>query len=180
MKLEIPIIVGFDDLEGLLDDLKKLQTYKLFEGDEMVLVDLDDVADVLAKHIKAKEKRSDTSENTCEIERKSNDTISRADAIDALENCEPGEELFMIENLPSAQPEYTEQDVRDSFNSGYACGMEAAQPERNSGEWTIKNGELAFWDVCSECRRMVIHKAPFYNFCPNCGADMRGDEHETN
>ena len=31
--------------------------------------------------------------------------------------------------LPSAQPEYTEQNVRDSFNSGYACGMEAAQPE---------------------------------------------------
>ena len=49
--------------------------------------------------------------------------------------------------------------------------------ERKRGKWTIKNGELAFWqvrDVCSECGRMVIHKAPFYNFCPNCGADMRG------
>lgn len=34
-----------------------------------------------------------------------------------------------IRDLPSAQPEYKEQDVRDSFNSGYACGMEAAQPE---------------------------------------------------
>ena len=37
--------------------------------------------------------------------------------------------LEVIEALPSAQPEYTEQDVRDSFNSGYACGMEAAQSE---------------------------------------------------
>ena len=33
------------------------------------------------------------------------DLISRQAAIDAVENCEPGEELFMIKNLPSAQPE---------------------------------------------------------------------------
>lgn len=46
-------------------------------------------------------------------------------------------------------------------------------PERKKGKWSIKNGELAIWDVCSECRKMVMHKAPFYNFCPNCGADMR-------
>lgn len=45
---------------------------------------------------------------------------------DTLTDCEL--ELF-LRNLPSAQPEYTEQDVRDSFNSGYACGMEAAQSE---------------------------------------------------
>ena len=37
--------------------------------------------------------------------------------------------------VKTAQPEYTEQDVRDSFNSGYACGMEAAQSERKTGEW---------------------------------------------
>lgn len=29
------------------------------------------------------------------------DLISRQEAIDAVENCEPGEELFMIESLPS-------------------------------------------------------------------------------
>lgn len=55
MELKIPIEVDFDDLKSLLDDLGKLQKYKLFEGDEMVLVDVDDVADVLVKHIKAKE-----------------------------------------------------------------------------------------------------------------------------
>ena len=52
------------------------------------------------------------------------------------------------------------------------------EPERKNGEWSTKNGELAIWDVCSECGRMVIHKAPFYNFCPNCGADMRGEKDE--
>lgn len=37
--------------------------------------------------------------------------------------------IRQIKALPSAQPEHTEQDVRDSFNEGYRCGMEAAQPE---------------------------------------------------
>ena len=46
--------------------------------------------------------------------------------------------------------------------------------ERKTGEWTVKEGELAFWDVCSVCRKKIIHRTPQYNFCPNCGADMRG------
>jgi hypothetical protein len=51
--------------------------------------------------------------------------------------------------------------------------MPPARPERIKGHWTVKEGELAFWDVCSVCRKMIIHRAPHYNFCPNCGADMR-------
>ena len=62
------------------------------------------------------------------------DLISRADAISVLDNFTQTDTLGhtprqIVEALPSAQPEYTEQDVRDSFNSGYACGMEAAQSE---------------------------------------------------
>lgn len=53
------------------------------------------------------------------------DLISRQDAIDALDCINGTEEV--LRSLSSAQPEYTEQDVRDSFNSGYACGMEAAK-----------------------------------------------------
>ena len=34
-----------------------------------------------------------------------------------------------LTDMPSAQPEYTEQDVREAFNAGYACGMSAARPE---------------------------------------------------
>ena len=33
------------------------------------------------------------------------DLIDRQAAIDAITNCEPGEEVFMLENMPSAQPE---------------------------------------------------------------------------
>lgn len=55
MKLNIPIEIVFDDVHSVIDELGKLQKYKLCEGDDMTLVDVDDVADVLTRHVKAKE-----------------------------------------------------------------------------------------------------------------------------
>lgn len=52
------------------------------------------------------------------------------------------------------------------------------EPERKKGKWTVKEGELLSLDECSVCRKIVIHRAPHYNFCPHCGADMRGDDHD--
>lgn len=56
-----------------------------------------------------------------------------------------------------------------------------AVPVRH-GRWVMKEGELAFWDECSECARKILHRIPHYDFCPNCGADMRkdGDNHDNN
>ena len=74
---------------------------------------------------------------------------------------------------------YTELSGKDGSNTSigvigaYLDGYEKGKSERKKGRWSIKNGELTFWDVCSECGGMVIHKAPFYDFCPKCGADMR-------
>ncbi len=39
--------------------------------------------------------------------------------------------LYELRFLPTAKPEYTEQDVRNAFNNGYRCGMESAQPYCN-------------------------------------------------
>ena len=50
--------------------------------------------------------------------------------------------------------------------------------ERKTGKWEIINlGALGAFDSCCECKRLVKHKAPFYNYCPNCGADMRGEQY---
>ena len=54
MKFEVPINVDIDDVTKLIHDLQCLQTYKLGADDTMVLVSLDDVADVFADHIRAK------------------------------------------------------------------------------------------------------------------------------
>ena len=53
MKLETSVKVYFDDVQGMIDEIKRLQTYKLFEGDDMVLVDLDAVVAIMANHVKA-------------------------------------------------------------------------------------------------------------------------------
>lgn len=56
MKLEIPVEVDLNGIDGMVDEIKCLQKYKLSEGDDMVLVSLDDVAEILINHIEAKRK----------------------------------------------------------------------------------------------------------------------------
>lgn len=58
MKLNIPIEVVFDDLNSMIDELGKLQKYKFGEGDDMILVDVCDVADILMRHVMAREAHS--------------------------------------------------------------------------------------------------------------------------
>ncbi len=136
------------------------------------------------------------SESTCEIERKSYDTISRQQAVDELiamrEHIDAGMSVIgctayemAIEALRG--PEYTEQDVRDSFNSGYACGMEAAQPEPKTGKWMTDNPSNPYesdYCKCSVCGYIncTVEVLSFdgYKYCPNCGAkmSMEGEEHE--
>ena len=50
------------------------------------------------------------------------------------------------------------------------------QPQRKTGKW-VSNGVEAFgvveyW-VCDQCRDQSKYRT---NFCPSCGADMRGEE----
>ena len=94
-----------------LDMIRTLQTYKLFEGDDMILVDKADVQT----------------------------------------------ELMM---LPSAQP------------------------ERKKGKWIrhpeVKNVYGGIYIECTECgEKYVVQHILDEKFCRNCGADMRGEQHET-
>jgi hypothetical protein len=50
--------------------------------------------------------------------------------------------------------------------------LPSAQPERKKGEWIDKSGGIeGAWNYCSVCGEQAID---LYDFCPNCGADMRG------
>ena len=64
----------------------------------------------------------------------------------------------------------------------------SAQPKRKTGKW-VHGREIAremvgdavvaiFYESwqCSECKCIVEEeREPLWNFCPNCGADMRGE-----
>ena len=66
--------------------------------------------------------------------------------------------------------------------SGHAK-VKSVEPERGKGKWIVPvpRGSVisysrAYWE-CNQC-----HKATFFgnemNFCPNCGADMKGEKTE--
>lgn len=48
------------------------------------------------------------------------------------------------------------------------------EPKRKKGKWIDKsNGIEGAWNYCSVCGEQAID---LYDFCPNCGADMRGEQ----
>ena len=62
----------------------------------------------------------------------------------------------------------------EDYKEAFSMAIEALQePEQKKGQWEeIRNayGEIEGW-TCT-CGREVKCK---YNYCPNCGADMRGE-----
>lgn len=52
--------------------------------------------------------------------------------------------------------------------------LPSAQPERKRGKWQEDPSGYGFW-ICSNCGFVSEASAAnvLYNFCPNCGADMR-------
>ena len=98
-----------------------------------------------------------------------NEIIYRQDAIDSLANmyCKSDSEGYVwiirsdawaeIDALPPAQPE-----------------------ECKRGKWLLHTDERFDIDYykCSECGYEPYRKMDISNFCPNCGADMRGIKDE--
>ena len=125
------------------------------------------------------------------------DVINRKDAIGAILSVEPIAELsdgdavirvsaanYVLGNLPSAQsePHYDEwcDDCKEYDKERHCCPrwnkviretLKDAQPERKTGKWEIYvispfDGEGC---QCSECK---YEGAPYWDYCPNCGARM--------
>ena len=62
-----------------------------------------------------------------------------------------------------------------AYAKGWEYGERAAESRRKRGEWVdmiVENG--THWKVCSICHAPSPRNGRD-NFCPNCGADMRGE-----
>ena len=60
--------------------------------------------------------------------------------------------------------------------------LPSVQPERKTGHW-IKTARWGRVYYCDRCRNYLDFDGVnagrgSTNFCPNCGADMRGEEHD--
>lgn len=95
----------------------------------------------------------------------SSDCIYRQQALEAIRNIKAitgtfDDEILLIDKA-QAQTEL--------------MMLPSAQPERNKGKW-IDSRDVCW--LCSECGKWldVLQGDVDMNFCPNCGADMRGEE----
>lgn len=82
--------------------------------------------------------------------------------------------IDVIDNIPTVEYPF--------YKEAYQTGFEEGKNERPKGEWIFNqydgNANIGNWH-CSECRHIEIggyNQKPNANFCPNCGADMRGEK----
>ena len=109
-----------------------------------------------------------------------NDLISRQAAIDAIEKVA---ELYPW-RVPGNRDSYSQyneawQDALNRADSEIEA-LPSAQQERKTGHW-IKTARWGRVYYCDQCRNYLDFDGVNVgrgsaNFCPNCGADMRGEQ----
>ena len=99
------------------------------------------------------------------------DLISRQAAIDRIEeHIRVGDELYPL----------TEADriLNHAFEIAASCVYNLPSAERKKGKWVRvedENGDFLCWE-CSECGERYVMPYHRASYCPNCGAEMRGEE----
>lgn len=109
------------------------------------------------------------------------DLIDRQEAIDALmEKDKKLRNLNWYDN-PYAEGECAGIDEALSIISNLPL-VQPVQPERKRGHWIdaypdIEPNPMFMYGICSVCgcEQAISNKL---NFCPDCGADMRGEKNE--
>ena len=93
-----------------------------------------------------------------------NDSICEQQAVDAICDLPTAEVTLCHLESPC---EYQNADI----------AMPSAQPERKVGKWVEQptDGRFGKQVECSECGEVYWAWMANFGYCPNCGADMRGE-----
>ena len=119
---------------------------------------------------------------------KSSDVISRQDAIRKYQEVCNGIKCGECPFLIKFHTEKGSHIITDCKLEAFLHDLPSAQPK--TGKWiphreksreyigtVLVNVSYDYW-FCDDCGYRVENGQPMYNFCPNCGADMRGGKHE--
>lgn len=63
-------------------------------------------------------------------------------------------------------------DEQIAWEQGYEAGLAQGKQDRQKGEWLFKHNSSDIW--CSVCDENFDEIPQAFNFCPNCGAKMKG------
>ena len=88
-----------------------------------------------------------------------------------------------IDNAPTITPTLQLEDITDEDIAKFVMIFQRAtskgvilESERSQGKWIFKHNSSDIW--CSVCDENFDEIPQKFNYCPNCGADMRGEDHD--
>ena len=83
-----------------------------------------------------------------------------------------------LQNFPIRIDHYDNENGNEHFVFGIESVIEYAEHLPTADVVEVKHGEYiqkGAWHIeCSVCRHVLAHIGEAKNYCPNCGADMRG------
>lgn len=145
--------------------------------DERTMIYLDDAIDAIEMHLEQSE--DDDHDKTW------NNAVRGA--INAVKHhtktAQPDllEDGTLMMTVPNGMLNDVKRVLVDEVGTKNCKVMYQDEPERKKGVW-IWNDEMKCF-LCSECEQgwreqPTLNGKPLFEWCPVCGADMRGEEHE--